>query len=128
MVFKNPRFLGGQLSISKMLKKAWSKIQSSFIRYDHHLTSEMEGDKMVLKITKPPRNKDSLGSLTGQTCSWIINSLTTRKVPNHTCLTEHEASRSYQPSTTGIAAYYQVNSRFRSQLARENHYFSRVST
>ena len=42
---------------------------------DHggHLTSEMEGDKMVLKITKPPRNKDSLSSLTGQSFSWLIN-------------------------------------------------------
>ena len=32
----------------------------------------------------------------------------TRKVPSHSCLTEHEASRSYQPSSTGIAAYYQA--------------------
>ena len=42
---------------------------------DHggHLTSEMEGDKMVLKINKPPRNKDSLSSLTGQSFSWLIN-------------------------------------------------------
>ena len=38
-----------------------------------HLTSEMEGDKMVLKINKPPRNKDSLSSLTGQSFSWLIN-------------------------------------------------------
>ena len=42
---------------------------------DHagHLTSELEGDKMVLKIHKPPRNKDSLSSLTGQSFSWLIN-------------------------------------------------------
>jgi hypothetical protein len=42
---------------------------------DHggHLTSEMEGDKMVLKINKPPRNKDSLSSLTGQSFSWLVN-------------------------------------------------------
>ena len=38
-----------------------------------HLTSEMEGDKMVLKINKPPRNKDSLSSLTGQSFSWLVN-------------------------------------------------------
>jgi hypothetical protein len=42
------------------------------LRYDHHLTSELEGDKMVLKITKPPRNKDSFSSLTGQTLSWLM--------------------------------------------------------
>jgi hypothetical protein len=42
------------------------------LRYDHHLTSELEGDKMVLKITKPPRNKDSFSSLTGQTLSWLL--------------------------------------------------------
>ena len=29
--------------------------------------------KMVLKILKPPRNKDSLGSLTGQSLSWVFN-------------------------------------------------------
>ncbi len=42
---------------------------------DHggHLTSELEGDKMVLKINKPPRNKDSLSSLTGQSFSWLVN-------------------------------------------------------
>ena len=38
----------------------------------------------------------------------LLQSLMTRKVPSHSCLTEHEASRSYQPSSTGIAAYYQA--------------------
>lgn len=28
---------------------------------------------MVLKILKPPRNKDSLGSLTGQSIGWVFN-------------------------------------------------------
>jgi len=42
------------------------------LRYDQHLTSELEGDKMVLKISKPPRNKDSFSSLTGQTISWLL--------------------------------------------------------
>ncbi len=32
----------------------------------------------------------------------------TRKVPSHHCVAEHDVSRSYQPSTTGIAAYYQA--------------------
>ena len=50
-----------------------SMFGSSRLRFDQHFTSEMEGDKMVLKITKPPRNKDSLGSLTGQSFSWLMN-------------------------------------------------------
>lgn len=78
------------------------------LRYDP-LASEMIDGKMVLKIHKPPRNKDSLGSLTGQSLAWIFNSLTTRKVPKHQIVLEHEASRSYQPSNTGIAAYYQAD-------------------
>ena len=45
----------------------------TFSDQHHHLTSEPEGDKMVLKITKPPRNKDSLGSLTGQGISYLVN-------------------------------------------------------
>ena len=32
----------------------------------------------------------------------------TRQLPVHPVVPEHELSRSYQPSTTGIAAYYQV--------------------
>ena len=104
------------------------------MRSDHHITSEMEGDIMVLKIKKPPMNKDSISSLTGQGMSWLLNvrinthiityirttrsyfsssftsfqSLMTRKVPMHQIVTEHELSRSYQPSMTGIAAYYQA--------------------
>ena len=42
------------------------------LRYDP-LSSEMVEGKMVLKILKPPRNKDSLGSLTGQSLSWVFN-------------------------------------------------------
>ncbi|TRY68543.1 hypothetical protein TCAL_07253 [Tigriopus californicus] len=80
----------------------------SRFRYDHHLTSELEGDKMVLKITKPPRNKDSLSSMTGQGMSYLINSLMIHKVPIHQIVAEHDISRSYQPSMTGIAAYYQA--------------------
>ena len=36
------------------------------------LTSELEGDKMVLKICKPPRDKDSIVSLTWQCCTWLV--------------------------------------------------------
>ena len=36
------------------------------------ITSELEGDKMVLKIAKPPRDKDSLMSLSWQCCSWMV--------------------------------------------------------
>ena len=39
----------------------------------------------------------------------MLQSLTTRKIPKHQCVLEHEASRSYQPSNTGIAAYYQAD-------------------
>ena len=41
--------------------------------------------------------------------SFVFQSLTTRKIPKHQCIMEHEASRSYQPSNTGIAAYYQAD-------------------
>ena len=37
------------------------------------LTSELEGDKMVLKIAKPPRDKDSIVSLSWQCCSWMVS-------------------------------------------------------
>lgn len=46
---------------------------SSRMRSDHHITSELEGDIMVLKIKKPPMNKDSISSLTGQGISWLLN-------------------------------------------------------
>ncbi len=36
------------------------------------LTSELEGDKMVLKICKPPRDKDSMVALTWQCCTWVV--------------------------------------------------------
>ena len=52
--------------------------------------------------------KDS-NNLNGNVCFLIFQSLTTRKVPKHQCVLEHEASRSYQPSNTGIAAYYQAD-------------------
>ena len=32
----------------------------------------------------------------------------TRRVPVHQIISEHDQSRSYQPSNTGIAAYYQA--------------------
>ena len=38
-----------------------------------NLTSELEGDKMVLKIAKPPRDKDSIASLAWQACSWVVS-------------------------------------------------------
>ena len=38
-----------------------------------NLTSELEGDKMVLKISKPPRDKDSIMSLSWQVCSWMVS-------------------------------------------------------
>ena len=37
------------------------------------LSSELVEGKMVLKIVKPPRNKDSLSSLTAQSFSWVFN-------------------------------------------------------
>lgn len=37
-----------------------------------------------------------------------FQSMMTRKVPSHHCVAEHDVSRSYQPSATGIAAYYQA--------------------
>ena len=42
------------------------------LRYDP-LSSELVEGKMVLKIVKPPRNKDSLSSLTAQSFSWVFN-------------------------------------------------------
>jgi hypothetical protein len=44
----------------------------SRLRYDP-FSSEMVEGKMVLKIQKPPRNKDSLSSLTGQSLAWVFN-------------------------------------------------------
>ncbi len=38
----------------------------------------------------------------------FLQSMMTRQLPVHPVVPEHELSRSYQPSTTGIAAYYQV--------------------
>ena len=53
------------------------------MRSDHHITSEMEGDIMVLKIKKPPMNKDSISSLTGQAMSFALNVRTTRLRQQH---------------------------------------------
>ncbi len=39
---------------------------------------------------------------------FLQQSLMTRQLPMHPLVGEHEQSRSYQPSSTGIAAYYQV--------------------
>ena len=38
----------------------------------------------------------------------LLQSLMVHKVPIHQIVAEHDLSRSYQPSMTGIAAYYQA--------------------
>ena len=68
------------------------------------ITSELEGDKMVLKICKPPRDKDSLLSLSWQCCSWMVS----HWHPWHPLVSDHLVSRSYLPSAAGQAAYYQA--------------------
>ena len=73
------------------------------------ITSELEGDKMVLKICKPPRDKDSLLSLTWQCCSWAVSqSLASSPSWQHPLVSDHLVSRSYLPSAAGQAAYYQA--------------------
>ena len=73
------------------------------------LTSELEGDKMVLKIAKPPRDKDSIAGLTWQACTWMVSSSTgLAGSDQHSLEVEHLASRSYLPSAAGQAAYYQA--------------------
>lgn len=42
-------------------------------QHQTNLTSELEGDKMVLKIMKPPRDKDSIASLSWQSCAWMVS-------------------------------------------------------
>ena len=71
------------------------------------VTSELEGDKMVLKIAKPPRDKDCLASLSWQACSWLVSSVKLR-ADLHPLEADHLASRSYLPSAAGQAAYYQA--------------------
>lgn len=63
--------------VSSIFHSCWVVLQFNEgngvrLRYDP-LASEMVDGKMVLKIHKPPRNKDSLGSLTGQSLAWIFN-------------------------------------------------------
>ena len=73
------------------------------------LTSELEGDKMVLKIAKPPRDKDSIAGLAWQCCTWMVSSPVVGLAGGqHVLEAEHLASRSYLPSAAGQAAYYQV--------------------
>ena len=86
------------------------------------LTSELEGDKMVLKIAKPPRDKDSIVSLSCQCCSWMVSVIFTSfwihlkidlepfkyKAEQHPLEGDHLQSRSYLPSAAGQAAYYQA--------------------
>ena len=73
------------------------------------LTSELEGDKMVLKIAKPPRDKDSIAGLAWQCCTWMVSSPVVGLAGGqHALEAEHLASRSYLPSAAGQAAYYQV--------------------
>ena len=73
------------------------------------ITSELEGDKMVLKICKPPRDKDSLLSLCWQCCTWAVSQSLSGSTPwQHPLVCDHLVSRSYLPSAAGQAAYYQA--------------------
>ena len=73
------------------------------------MTSELEGDKMVLKICKPPRDKDSLLSLCWQSCTWAVSQSLAGSTPwQHPMVVDHLVSRSYLPSAAGQAAYYQA--------------------
>jgi hypothetical protein len=72
------------------------------------LTSELEGDKMVLKIAKPPRDKDSIMGLSWQCCSWMVSSLKKAVSQPHPLQEDHLLSRSYLPSAAGQAAFYQA--------------------
>ena len=56
------------------------------------ITSELEGDKMVLKIAKPPRDKDSLMALSWQCCSWMVTVSTTTTTCNN-CNNDNILSR-----------------------------------
>ena len=63
---------------------------------------------MVLKIAKPPRDKDNIASLTWQYCTWMVSSSASLALGPHPLEAEHLLSRSYLPSAAGQAAYYQV--------------------
>ena len=65
---------------------------------------------MVLKIAKPPRDKDSIAGLAWQCCTWMVSSPAASALAGgqHALEAEHLASRSYLPSAAGQAAYYQV--------------------
>ena len=65
---------------------------------------------MVLKIAKPPRDKDSIAGLAWQCCTWMVSSPVVSSLAGgqHALEAEHLASRSYLPSAAGQAAYYQV--------------------
>ena len=64
---------------------------------------------MVLKIAKPPRDKDSIAGLAWQCCTWMVSSpVVGLSGGQHVLEAEHLASRSYLPSAAGQAAYYQV--------------------
>ena len=64
---------------------------------------------MVLKIAKPPRDKDSIAGLAWQCCTWMVSSpVVGLSGGQHALEAEHLASRSYLPSAAGQAAYYQV--------------------
>ena len=63
---------------------------------------------MVLKIAKPPRDKDSIAGLAWQCCTWMVSSPVVGLAGGqHALEAEHLASRSYLPSAAGQAAYYQ---------------------
>ena len=105
-----------------MVDRSWEKIVFSYSDsyaggraragevHPTSLTSELEGDKMVLKIAKPPRDKDSIAGLAWQCCTWMVSSPVASALAGgqHALEAEHLASRSYLPSAAGQAAYYQV--------------------
>ena len=69
---------------------------------------------MVLKIAKPPRDKDSIAGLAWQCCTWMVSSPVVGLAGGqHALEAEHLASRSYLPSAAGQAAYYQVSLDFK---------------
>ena len=57
------------------------------------ITSELEGDKMVLKIAKPPRDKDSLMALSWQCCSWMVTVSTTTTTCNNDMDDDEESTK-----------------------------------
>ena len=68
---------------------------------------------LTCRITQPIKCIFELMSKTSKTTLsptplFSLQSMMTRRVPVHQIISEHDQSRSYQPSNTGIAAYYQA--------------------